>query len=68
MKFLHYPPIQTIRNNMSFSPYLSVQTTENNVSAANLHATSNMSRSQDNSSISSAKPTLGALVLLYDNN
>jgi len=50
------------------SPYLSIQTTKNNMSAANLHIASNMSRSQDNSSIFSTEPTLDASVLLYDNN
>ena len=38
------------------------------MSAANLHAASNMSESQGNSSISSAKPILGASAFLYDNN
>ena len=53
---------------MLSSPYLPIQTTENNMSAANLYIASNMSRSQGNSSIFSTEPTLDASVLSYDNN
>ena len=45
-----------------------VQTAENNMSAANQPAASNVSVSQGNSPISSAEPTLETLVLPYDNN
>jgi len=68
MKSSHYPPVQTVRNNMLSSSYLPIQTTENNMSAANLYIASNMSRSQGNSSIFSTEPTLDASVLSYDNN
>ena len=54
--------------NMTFLHSSHVQTAENDMSAANQPATSNISMLQGNSPISSAESTLETLALPYDNN
>jgi len=54
--------------NITFLHSLHVQTAENNMSAANQPAASNISGLQGNSPNSSAEPILDASVLSYSNN